>query len=159
MSFSCRAKTLKHEVSVNSPDLILSIIEPLTTAKEEVVPLRVAGRAVFSQYAVMPARGLHFGPVTAATSAKPKTLEVANLGEFEFTVKLFDYSISAAASGANVPAAPPGGGAKGAAAKGGKGGKDAAGAQAGLTIGQFTFEPAELVVPPGGRREISIGFK
>jgi hydrocephalus-inducing protein len=78
---------------VGSADLVLSIIEPLTTNKEEVLPIKVSGRAVFSKYAVTPARGLHFGPITAATSAKPKMLEVANLGEFEVKMRLSDFAI------------------------------------------------------------------
>jgi hydrocephalus-inducing protein len=191
-------------------DITLAITEPATGRVESVLPVKLSARAQFSRYAVTPARGLHFGPVTYGTSTPPRTFEVTNLGEFPFTVRLFPLGdppagtppSADALSMAGAPSAgrcsPAGGGAKGAkgtraAAGGGTGGapapapgggsaakKAAAAAGAGkgpavsgagatttptapaaanaLQLGQFTLEPAEAVVQPGGRLEVGVVF-
>lgn len=87
-----KPKTLKREVTlVNASDINLAIIEPLTTNKEESIPIRVSVRALFSKYAITPARGINFGPLTYNTSSKPRTFEITNLGEFPFNFKLFNF--------------------------------------------------------------------
>eukprot|EP00967_Tisochrysis_lutea_P025869 scaffold29860_cov17-Tisochrysis_lutea.AAC.1 len=60
----------------------MSTIEPLTSNKEESVPIRVSLRAVFSKYAITPARGINFGPHTYNTTSKPRTFEITNLGGY-----------------------------------------------------------------------------
>lgn len=47
-------------------------------------------RAVFSKYSITPARALNFGPVTFNTAALPRILEVTNIGEVPFNLRLFD---------------------------------------------------------------------
>lgn len=125
---------------MGNSDVTLSIIEPLTTNKEDTIPVQISGRAVFSKYAVTPARGIHFGPVTYNTASKPKIIEITNLGQFDFNFKLFNHAngppppVAALAPGAKAPAAP----------KPAKPGSTAA-----LSIGQFAFDPAEGTIPPG----------
>lgn len=127
---------------VGNSDVTLSIIEPLTTNREDTIPVQISGRAVFSKYAITPGRGIHFGPNTYNTASKPKLIEITNLGEFEFNFKLFNHAQGLPAA---APAPPPG---KGAAAAGaGKGKGPAPGGQ--LVIGQFSAEPAEGTIPPG----------
>jgi hydrocephalus-inducing protein len=78
-----KSKALKREVTITgAPDIQLAIIEPSTSAKEEIVPIRVSVKAVFSKYAITPARGINFGPLQYGTSSKPRTFEIANNGEF-----------------------------------------------------------------------------
>lgn len=72
-----------------SSDILLSLIEPATDRPEQVVPIKLSGHAVFSHYAITPARGLHFGPVTYNTLSSPRFFEVMNTGEFPFTLKVF----------------------------------------------------------------------
>ena len=47
------------------------------------MPIRVSLRAVFSKYAITPARGINFGPHTYNTSSKPRTFEITNMGAFK----------------------------------------------------------------------------
>jgi len=51
-------------------------------AQEETVPIRVSLRAVFSKYAITPARGIHFGPHTYSTTSKPRVFDITNMGEW-----------------------------------------------------------------------------
>ncbi|KXZ49496.1 hypothetical protein GPECTOR_21g722 [Gonium pectorale] len=149
-------KSLKNEVTLlGNSDVTLSIIEPLTTNREDSIPIQISGRAVFSKFAVTPARGIHFGPVTYSTASKPKVVEITNLGQFEFKYRLFNF-----ASGPPPPLllAPPD-------KEGGKkdGKKEAAKGKAPppappLAVGPFTFDPPEGLIPPGGRREVSVIF-
>lgn len=44
------------------------------------MPIRVSVRAVFSKYALTPARGINFGPLTYNTTSKPRSFEITNLG-------------------------------------------------------------------------------
>jgi hydrocephalus-inducing protein len=82
--------SLKKEVSfTGNTDILLTLIEPATDHPEVVVPIKLSGHAVFSHYAITPARGLHFGPVTYNTLSKPRSFEVMNTGEFPFTLKVF----------------------------------------------------------------------
>lgn len=102
--------SLKREVSfAGNTDILLSLIEPATDRPEQVVPIKLSGHAVFSHYAVTPARGLHFGPVTYNTLSKPRFFEVANTGEFPFTLKVFSMpsqqELAAAAAAAAEKAA------------------------------------------------------
>ena len=143
---------------MGNSDVTLSIIEPLTTNREDTIPIQISGHAVFSKYAVTPARGIHFGPVTYNTASKPKVVEITNLGQFEFKFRLFNHAngppppipVEAPAAGKGkggaAAAAPP------PAAKG-KGAPVTA-----MTIGQFTFDPPEGSIPPGGRREVAVVF-
>ncbi|GFH30481.1 MSP domain-containing protein, partial [Haematococcus lacustris] len=74
-----KAKELQRELSISSaPDITLAIIEPLTSNKEDIVPIRVSVRAVFSKYAITPARGVNFGPQAYNTTSKPRTFELVN---------------------------------------------------------------------------------
>lgn len=50
--------------------------------QEESIPVRVSLKAVFSKYAITPARGIDFGPLTYNTTSKPRTFEITNLGEW-----------------------------------------------------------------------------
>jgi hypothetical protein len=76
-----QAGGLAREVALASaPDLQLAIIEPLTAAKADTVPIRLSVRAVFSRYSITPARGIIFGPVTNGTTTKPRTFEITNSG-------------------------------------------------------------------------------
>jgi hydrocephalus-inducing protein len=97
---------LQHEVVLaNNLDIQLSIIEPATDKPEQLVPLKLHARAQFSKYAIMPARGIHFGPLTYNTTSKPRSFEVCNLGEFPFTLKVFSMSVPEAApatTGVNI---------------------------------------------------------
>jgi hydrocephalus-inducing protein len=69
--------TLKQEVSFDgNSDISLSIVEPLTSNKEQVVPIKLTARAVFSKYSITPAKGIIFGPQTYNTTSKPRTIEV-----------------------------------------------------------------------------------
>lgn len=82
--------SLKREISrTGNTDILLTLIEPTTDHPEQVVPIKLSGHAVFSHYAITPARGLHFGPVIYNTLSKPRTFEVMNTGEFPFTLKIF----------------------------------------------------------------------
>ena len=45
---------------------------------------------MFSKYSITPARALNFGPVTFNTAALPRALEVTNVGEVPFNLRLFD---------------------------------------------------------------------
>ncbi|EFJ42226.1 hypothetical protein VOLCADRAFT_67248 [Volvox carteri f. nagariensis] len=142
----------KNEVTlVGNSDVTLSIIEPLTTNREDTIPIQISARAVFSKYAVTPARGIHFGPVTYNTASKPKVVEITNLGQFEFRYRLFNYANGLPA--ATPPPAAAGGGKGASVAKPGK----AATLQP-LAIGPFTFDPQEGVIPPGGRKEVAAVF-
>jgi len=51
-----------------------------TRVQEEMVPIRVSVRAVFSRYSITPARGINFGPLTYNTTSKPRSFEITNLG-------------------------------------------------------------------------------
>lgn len=89
-------KSLKRELHlVGNADFMLSIVEPLTDAQEESLPINLSVRAVFSKYAVTPGCGINFGPTTYKTTSKPKTFEIANLGEFAFDYALFNYGAGA----------------------------------------------------------------
>ena len=44
------------------------------------MPIRVSIRAVFSKYAITPARGINFGPHTYGTTSKPRVFEIFNMG-------------------------------------------------------------------------------
>lgn len=52
--------------------------------------LQMSIRAVFSKYSITPARALNFGPVPFNSPALPRALEVTNIGEVPFTLRLFD---------------------------------------------------------------------
>ena len=52
--------------------------------------MQLSARAVFSKYSVTPARALNFGPITYNTNAAPRTVEVTNVGEVPFSLRLFD---------------------------------------------------------------------
>ena len=52
--------------------------------------MQLGVRAVFSKYSITPARALNFGPVTYNTAALPRTVEVTNIGEVPFNLRLFD---------------------------------------------------------------------
>lgn len=98
--------TLKKEVSfAGNTDILLSLIEPATDHSEQVVPIKLSGHAVFSHYAITPARGLHFGPVTYNTLSKPRSFEVMNTGEFPFTVKIVSMPSKAELAAATAAAA------------------------------------------------------
>lgn len=90
-------------------DILLSLIEPVTDHSEHVVPIKLSGHAVFSHYAITPAKSLHFGPVTYNTLSKPRFFEVMNTGEFPFTLKVFPMpskqELAAAAAAAAEKAA------------------------------------------------------
>lgn len=176
-----KKRSLRREVTLDAnADISLSLIEPLTGRAEASLPLTLSARATFSHYSVTPARGLHFGSVTYGAAAAPRAFEVANLGEFPFTVRLFP--LGDAPKPPPPPEAPPP-----AAGKGGKGGAGGAkhatlakadtlkggaadGAAAGapppeaaapnaLALGQFTFAPAEAVVQPGCALEVAVAFR
>lgn len=84
-------KSLRQEVTLSgNTDIVLSLIEPTTDSKEQQVPIKLSARAQFSHYAITPARGLHFGPNTYNTLTKPRYFEVVNLGEFPFSLRVFD---------------------------------------------------------------------
>jgi hydrocephalus-inducing protein len=105
-------------------------------------PPQISARAVFSKYAVTPARGVHFGPVTYNTASKPKVIEITNLGTFEFRYRLFRH-----ADGPPPPPAPDVVKGKGAAAPAAK---PKPGAPVGaLAIGPFNFDAPEGTIPPG----------
>lgn len=164
-----KARKLRHEVTcAGITDIQLSIIEPLTASKEQIIPLKLTVNAQFSKYAITPARGLHFGPHTYSTSSKPRTFEIANLGEFPFTYNIFPLKTDD-----NPPAAPQATkGAKAAAAgtAAGADGKSSSGVNAkknaptgpppgAVQLGQFILDPAEAVIQPGARQEVSVVFK
>jgi hydrocephalus-inducing protein len=181
---------LRREVTFESnTDISLNVIEPATGRVEFVVPIKLSARAQFSRYAITPARGLHFGPVTYGTATAPRTFEVTNLGGFPFTVKLFPLgdppappsmldaepaaeavaqggksakgvaSHGTAGAAGKKPAAAASSKTSGAAAtEGGAVAAQSTGANA-LDLGQFTFEPAEAVVQPGGRLEVGVVFR
>ncbi|KAJ9512718.1 hypothetical protein QJQ45_019009 [Haematococcus lacustris] len=152
-----KAKELQRELSISSaPDITLAIIEPLTSNKEDIVPIRVSVRAVFSKYAITPARGVNFGPQAYNTTSKPRTFELVNTGqhlvgcagEFPFNFRLFNFAtpttpVSGADKKAGKAATPP---------------KKAA-PQSQLVFGQFVAEPCEGVVAPGAKAEVSLVFK
>jgi hydrocephalus-inducing protein len=102
--------SLKKELSfAGNSDILLSLIEPITDHSEHVVPIKLSGHAVFSHYAITPAKSLHFGPVTYNTLSKPRFFEVMNTGEFPFTLKVFPMpskqELAAAAAAAAEKAA------------------------------------------------------
>jgi hypothetical protein len=99
-----KQRTLRHEVTLSSnTDVLLSLIDPSTAAREQSVPLSVSACAQYSHYAITPARGRHFGPVTCGTVSRPHTFEVVNLGTFPFTLRLFDLlAARAEASGTST---------------------------------------------------------
>ncbi|KAF5830389.1 hypothetical protein DUNSADRAFT_14652 [Dunaliella salina] len=152
-----KSRELQREVLiVNSADITMSTIEPLTSSKEESVPIRVSLRAVFSKYAITPARGINFGPHTYNTTSKPRTFEITNMGDFSFNYRLFNFAspprekLSTAAPAESKdkkgvkPSPPP------AATKPGKTGSGT------LVVSQFSMEPAEGTVPPGGVENIGV---
>lgn len=162
---------LRKEINLaGANDVTMSVIEVMTDATEEVVPVKISLRALFNKYSVTPARGIHFGPHVYNTTSNPRTFTLTNLGEFDFDFKLFKY-----ADGLDAPPEEAGkggkdakGGKKGAPAgkdaKGGKGGAPAAGAGAvvasgELEIGNFKFTPALGTVPPGQAVEIGVEFR
>lgn len=115
--------SLAKEVSfTGNTDILLSLIEPSTSRAQQVVPIKLSGHAVFSHYAITPARGLHFGPVTYNTLSQPRVLEVMNTGEFPFTLKVFSMpskqELAAAAAAAADKAAADEAAATAAAKKG-----------------------------------------
>lgn len=178
-----KALALRHEVTFDAnTDISLSIIEPLSGKEEQLVPVKLSGHATFSHYSVTPARGLHFGPVTYNTTSTPRTFEIANLGEFPFTLKLFPMgepppqfsppepasapatmrgSKGSNSGGAAAGRKPPSASALGRGSAEGAAGSASSGGPAGnlLTLGQFSFEPAEAVLQPGGRLEVSVTFQ
>jgi len=167
---------LRKEVTLDSnTDITLTLIEPSTGKPEQALPVKLSGRATFSRYSVTPARGLHFGAVTYNTTSAPRVVEIANLGEFPFTMKLYPLGdppkppppdptttkpkpgAKAAAGGAAAAAASAAAAKKAAAAKAAE--AAAAAAANALCLGQFVFDPAEAVIEPGGRQEVTIVFK
>lgn len=82
---------LRQETSFNgNTDIMLSLIDPSKAVREQQLPIKLSFRAQFSHYAITPARGMHFGPTTYNSLSKPRTFEVVNLGEFPFTLRVFD---------------------------------------------------------------------
>ncbi len=73
--------------------MVVTITEPLTGVAEVKIPVAISLRALFSKFSIQPARGLNFGPIQSGTSAAGKSIEIANLGEFPFTVRLFDVAV------------------------------------------------------------------
>eukprot|EP00775_Hariotina_reticulata_P008964 gene8964-9139_t len=163
--------TLREEIAfASNTDILLSLTEPATEVREQQVPIKLSARAMFSHYAITPAHGLHFGPVTYNTVSKPRCFEVVNLGEFPF--KMHCFSMSAKPNSAATVAASPeravleeppnpakggkvtSGGRKPPAAANGLG--QVAGA---LQLGQFTLDPADAIVQPGCRQEVSVVFR
>lgn len=84
--------TIKREVSlVGNTDTMLNISEPLTGNKERSFTLKLDVRSILSKYAIVPARGLHFGPHVYNTTSAPRYISISNTGESTFDVKLFNY--------------------------------------------------------------------
>lgn len=82
---------LRQEISFNgNTDIILSLIDPSKDIKEQQLQIKLSAKVQFSHYALTPARGLHFGPVTYNTLSKPRCFEVVNLGQFPFTLRISD---------------------------------------------------------------------
>jgi hydrocephalus-inducing protein len=97
--------SLRRETTlVGNSDLQLLIIEPLTTNRESLLPIKLSARAVFSKYSLTPARGINFGPVTHGSVPRPRVFELVNLGEFPFEFKLSDFKDAALVSSAPAPA-------------------------------------------------------
>eukprot|EP00879_Flechtneria_rotunda_P031644 GHRR01034590.1.p1 GENE.GHRR01034590.1~~GHRR01034590.1.p1 ORF type:complete len:525 (+),score=187.16 GHRR01034590.1:182-1576(+) len=146
--------SLRQEVIlVNNTDIVMTLIEPSTDNKEQQVPIKLSAHAQFSHYAITPARGLHFGPVTYNTVSKPRTFEVVNLGNFPFTLRI-------TAMGAEKPTEEVVGKAgKGSKTAGKRGSATPEPPAGSLQLGQFTLEPAEAVIKPGARQEVSVVFK
>lgn len=135
---------------VGTPDIALSVIEPLTRNKEDSIPIRTSVRALFSKYSITPARGINFGPLTYNTTSKPRTFEITNLGEFPFNFSFFNFAEpppSSDAAGGKPGAKPPADKPKG------------KGPGPGLALGPFTVEPGEGVIQPGAKAEVSVVFK
>jgi hydrocephalus-inducing protein len=98
--------SLREEIAfAGNTDIMLSLTEPTTEVQEQQVPIKLSARAMFSHYAITPAHGLHFGPVTYNTVSKPRCFEVVNLGEFPFKVHMFPMQ-DKLNSAATTPAAP-----------------------------------------------------
>lgn len=98
--------TLKADTSIS-----LIIIETLTGKKETTTPVKVHLRAVFTKYAITPARGLNFGPLVYNTTSNPRVVEIANTGEFPFRVAIAAYGDEEAFKPQEPPEQPAAGGA------------------------------------------------
>lgn len=68
----------------------MEIVDPVTSLVEAKLPVDVRLRALFSKFSIQPSREINFGPVVADTVAGGKNIQIVNLGEFPFTVRVLD---------------------------------------------------------------------
>jgi hypothetical protein len=85
----------------SSPCGVPLLLLLLLLLQADTVPIRVSVRAVFSRYAITPARGIIFGPATYGTSSKPRTFEICNAGDFAFDWSLANLSVPGPGGAAN----------------------------------------------------------
>lgn len=130
MTFN-RSHKLAREVTLpGHQELTLTISEPLNAAKTHVLPVKVSARALFNRCSLTPAKGINFGPLQYSSSSKPRSFELANLGEFPLHFRLQaseeqqqpqqPQQQQAQQPGAAPRAGSPSSGKKGAAAKKGE---------------------------------------
>ncbi len=88
MTFN-RSHKLAREVTLpGHQELTLTISEPLNAAKTHVLPVKVSARALFNRCSLTPSKGINFGPLQYSSSSKPRSFELANLGEFPLHFRL-----------------------------------------------------------------------
>lgn len=160
-------KTLKREVNVrSSKDIELAIIEPLTGKQQQLIPVRVNVRAVYSKYSVVPGHGLNFGPTVYNTVAKPRTFDISNDGEFPFSFKLTPFATrggtpaartEAGAGTAPEPVQPSAVPSKKGASKPPP--VAAPVAPGSLEVGCFSLSPATASVAPGTSQTVTVVFR
>jgi hydrocephalus-inducing protein len=109
--------------------------------------MQIKLHAVLSKYSLTPLKGLNFEPIVYNTTSNAHTFEVANVGEFPFTFRLFPFG--------NTPhttALQPS--SKEAMGKG----KGAPPMPNGLQAGPFFITPEKGSVDPGSAATVAVTF-
>ncbi|GMH35419.1 hypothetical protein BSKO_03287 [Bryopsis sp. KO-2023] len=134
---------LGHEICLAlDPEVFLSIFEPMTGMRELHFPIRLSANAVFSKYALTPARGINFGSMQYDTTSEPRTFQISNLGEFPF-----DFTLTNNSKTDDTSASPP------------EKGKGKSAAADSIEIGAFTIVPSKGTIEPGNVAEIAVTFQ
>eukprot|EP00884_Botryococcus_braunii_P008669 jgi/Botrbrau1/17803/Bobra.0127s0052.1 len=140
-------------------DLVIEISDPATDIVETRIPVALTLKAVFSKFSIQPSREINFGPTIAGTSAGSKKIQVANLGEFPFTLRVSNPDLTTESVPANPH--PPAVSAKGSSAnKTGKtGGQQPSPPASTLVVGAFTISPCLVSVQPGESVCLAVTFQ
>lgn len=77
---------------MREPLILLEIVEPMTGAKEESIPIPLSVNSVFSKYSITPARGINFGSIEYNTCSEPATIQISNLGHFPIDYAVFNIT-------------------------------------------------------------------